>query len=89
MIIFAVSNRNAVTVSLFPLPYELQIPLFLLALVAFAGGVIAAWLSVSLKLSRIKHLSHRAQKKIVALENQIKATRIETQALATVPEQKP
>ena len=33
--VFAVSNRTAVTLSLWPLPYEVDLPLFLPIMVAF------------------------------------------------------
>ncbi|MFH1805902.1 MAG: LapA family protein [Pseudomonadota bacterium] len=46
--IFAVSNRQTVTLSLWPLPYEIDMPLFapvMLALVAGLGiGLVFEWL---------------------------------------------
>ncbi|NIZ00928.1 LapA family protein [Thalassospira lucentensis] len=37
--VFAVSNRAAVTLSLWPLPYELELPLFLPIMVALLVGL--------------------------------------------------
>lgn len=41
-IVFSVSNRQPATVSLFPLPYEAELPTFLLALLFFSAGVLTA-----------------------------------------------
>lgn len=48
MIAFAIANRGAVAVHLDPLPYEAQMPVFLLAYAAallglLAGGLLAWW----------------------------------------------
>ena len=48
IILFAVSNREPVTVALWPLPYQLTLPLYavilLTVLVGFIAGVVAHWL---------------------------------------------
>lgn len=46
-VLFAISNRDLVTLNLWPLPYELTIPIFLAVLVAvvigFLAGGLVAW----------------------------------------------
>lgn len=46
-VLFALDNREAVTISLWPLPIEVELPLFLMALgtlvLGFLIGAIAAW----------------------------------------------
>ena len=48
VILFAVSNRQQVEVGLYPLPFTVAMPLYLLvlgaALLALVGGALTAWL---------------------------------------------
>ncbi len=47
--LFAMSNREAVALGLWPLPFELDLPLYLAILIAlligFVSGVSAAWIA--------------------------------------------
>ncbi|PKR58755.1 LapA family protein [Thalassospira lohafexi] len=52
--VFAVSNRAAVTLSLWPLPYELELPLFLPIMVALLVG-----LGIGLAYEWLVHGKHR------------------------------
>ena len=49
VVVFAINNRDAVTVSLWPLPWIAQLPLYLVVLgsllVGFLVGAAIAWLS--------------------------------------------
>ena len=49
VIVFAINNRDAVTASLWPLPWTAQLPLYLVVLgsllVGFLVGAVIAWLS--------------------------------------------
>ncbi|TAN49266.1 MAG: LapA family protein [Rhodospirillales bacterium] len=49
VVVFAVSNRQTASVSLWPLPFEIDTPVFFLALAPLALGVflggVAAWLA--------------------------------------------
>ncbi|MFN4276225.1 MAG: lipopolysaccharide assembly protein LapA domain-containing protein [Ferrovibrio sp.] len=40
LVVFAVSNRQAVTVSLEPLPFILDLPLYLLVFLVFLAGLV-------------------------------------------------
>lgn len=40
LIVFAVANKNAVTVSVDPLPFEIELPLYLLVFAVFFGGLV-------------------------------------------------
>ena len=68
VVLFAVSNRETVTVKLFPLPFALDIPLYLAVTVTLALGVLSgaglAWL-----------MGHRARR-IARLEGK-RAQRLE------------
>ena len=60
VIIFAVANRHAVTFSLSPLPWDIDIPLFALVLLTFALGVIAGGLAVwSTRLKKARRAKAR------------------------------
>ena len=52
--VFAVSNRAAVTLSLWPLPFELELPLFLPIMVALLIG-----LGIGLAYEWLVHGKHR------------------------------
>lgn len=40
LIVFAVANKKAVTVSIDPLPFEIELPLYLLVFAVFFGGLV-------------------------------------------------
>ncbi len=71
VLIFAANNHEAVTLSLFPLPYELRTRIFLLALISFACGVICGSLLMSLRALQTRAQMHHYRKRISALENEI------------------
>lgn len=76
-ITFAVVNREAVKISLFPLPYEAQLPAFLLAILCFALGSIIGWMTLSLRLSKTKREAKTEHKRVVALQHEIDALHAE------------
>jgi hypothetical protein len=74
LILFAVSNRGAVPVGLWPLPYLADIPLYLLVfsstLIGAVGGLFAAWMSGRRNRRELKNFRRR----IEALERELAAT---------------
>lgn len=88
-IVFAVVNRALVTVDLWPLPWTIDLPLFLMVLGALGlglaiGGVIG-WLSAGRARSRARAESRRADR----LENRVRALETENERLnkAIAPQQ--
>jgi uncharacterized integral membrane protein len=78
LIVFAVSNRDAVLVDLWPLPTSFEIPLFILLFAALVIGVfwggVATWLSggSARKAARIRaREAKRAETEIRHLKDQI------------------
>lgn len=72
-VLLAVSNREEVTVSLFPLPYEATLRLFILIILCFAGGALAGWLTASRKLLKQMRLLSELRARNDALENEREA----------------
>lgn len=81
LVLFAIVNREFITVSLFPLPYELELPKFLIAILCFGAGVLVGGMMMSLKLSRALRVSHRSHQRAIALENELKSLHTSSHAL--------
>lgn len=80
-IVFAVVNRELVTVDLWPLPWTIDLPLFLMVLGALGlglaiGGVIG-WLSAGRARSRARAETRRADR----LDTRVRALETENERL--------
>ncbi len=76
-IILCVANREIVPLSLFPFPYDVKLPVFLLALMSMAAGVIATSIMFNLKFIKMNSMLKKSQKRLEAVENENKALRSE------------
>jgi lipopolysaccharide assembly protein A len=85
-VMFAVVNREMVTISLFPLPYSADLPKFLLAILFFTLGIIVGGLMISLKYTRVVRVLKKEHKQVDALKNEVQALREENN-LKTEPPQ--
>ncbi len=56
LVAFALSNRDPVAVQLFPLAYQLELPLFLVFFFGFLLGFLVMWCSAV--FSRLHHWRH-------------------------------
>ena len=85
VVIFAVANRDAVTLNLWPLDRSGPVPLFVVVLgSAFAGlliGGVAAWLSGAETRRRARHARHRVSE----LERELDRLRRERERAAATP----
>ena len=77
---FAVVNRSAVEVSLFPLPYSLEMPVFLLTIFSFALGVVIAGVLLGARAARSRRLYHGERKRVMALQNELEGVKAEKDA---------
>ena len=72
--LFAASNRESVTLGVWPLPYILDLPLYLAILAAlligFLSGVLAAWIAGRCRRREIR----RRGRRIAALERELAVT---------------
>jgi putative membrane protein len=68
LVVFAIANRGGATISLWPLPIALDLPIFLLVLGPLALGLFSglAWLWTPLTLARRR--ARKAEARIAALE---------------------
>jgi putative membrane protein len=91
-VVFAIANRKPTLVSLHPLPWEIEIPLFLFAMLCLIVGFL--WGSMQGVFSRLRaHQLHRKEHhRITALETELaalKAERSNTAGTATTPLARP
>ena len=72
--LFAISNRAGVALSLWPLPFLVEAPLYLIALggalLGFLLGELAAWIAASRRRRELR----RQRRHIAALEAELRAT---------------
>ena len=68
---FCVVNRHLVIVGFYPLPYELEMPTYLLIALMFAAGFVSAWLLSRLRAVSQSHRLSRTQKRNEALTEEI------------------
>lgn len=77
LIVFAVMNRGLLNISLFPLPYEISLPIYLFVLIFFLTGFGMAWLMLSARRAGDGINSRRYKRKIDALENELRGLRMQ------------
>lgn len=72
--LFAASNRESVTLGLWPLPFIIGLPLYLAILatlvIGFVAGIVAAWVAGARRRREIR----RRGRRIAALERELAAT---------------
>jgi len=81
LVVFAVSNRMTVTVAFWPLPAQLEAPLYLVVLLALLAGFLAGELVAWINAGRARRLARQRARRIEALEHELAAT----QGLAAAP----
>ena len=83
LILFAVSNREAVSVALWPLPATIELPLYLVVLgmliIGFLSGQFVTWIAGW----RWRREARRSRERIAMLERELEAER--AQRAGTAP----
>ena len=82
---FAVANRAVVELALFPLPFVLSLPVFLLVWLSVVIGVLLAWLALAGSLFKTRRLASREHKQLMATKNELDSLRAEQQPLTPPP----
>lgn len=70
---FAVENREKVLLSLYPVPYQIEIARYALILVAFSVGYVFAIYHGIMMLRRQKSVTREYRTKANSLENELKS----------------
>jgi uncharacterized integral membrane protein len=83
--VFAVSNREPVAVALWPLPAELDAPLYLVVLLALAAGFLFGELVAWINASRTRRLARERMRRIAALERELAASHAAPSAIKAPP----
>jgi putative membrane protein len=77
LVLFAISNRETVSLTLWPLPFLVDLPLYLVfflsLLLGFLIGATTAWIAGS----RVRRELRRRRRRIEALERELAATQAE------------
>jgi uncharacterized integral membrane protein len=74
LVVFAVSNREAVTVAFWPLPAKLDAPLYLVVLLAMLAGFLIGEFVAWINGARARRLARERARRIEALEHELAAT---------------
>lgn len=74
-ITFAVNNRHMVKADLWPLPFSVDIPLYLAMLVPLALGLILGGAMAWIGGSRVRRLARRERRRLRDLEEQVEQLR--------------
>ena len=75
LVVFAVSNRARVTITLWPFPFELDTSLFLVILLSLLIGLLAGLLLAWLAAAPTRRESRARAKRIAALERELEGLR--------------
>jgi len=75
LVVFAVSNRARVSVTLWPFPFEIETRLFLVILLSLLAGLLIGMLLAWLGAGAARRESRARAKRIAALEREIEGLR--------------
>jgi uncharacterized integral membrane protein len=86
-VLFAVINRHNVLVDLWPLPWEVQLPLYLLVLAALAIGLVIGGVLVWLSGSSVRGRARKEGRRANAIAYEADQLREENKALHQAQDQ--
>lgn len=72
---FAMVNRETITLNLSPLPYIVEIRLFMLVGILILSGILIGWVAASFESRRRYLLKKTTKQRVTALENEVQALR--------------
>lgn len=67
-VLFAIANRQAIVISLDPLPFTVQAPLYLVVLVAAFAGLLVAAVTAGVSAGRARSRLRQAERRIARIE---------------------
>ncbi|MDA0261992.1 MAG: LapA family protein, partial [Proteobacteria bacterium] len=75
--LFAIANRGDITISVDPLPFTVELPLYLVVFGATAIGLIAGYLVMWISGYRTRRDFRRTRKRLAQIEGELHAQRAE------------
>lgn len=81
VVVFAIANRQAVTVDFWPLPFLVELPLAVVLMVSVIGGFLVGALGHWLASAPQRWRAHSATRRAEAAEAELAALRAERQPL--------
>lgn len=75
--LFAVANSHIVAIDLAPIPFTIDVPLFLLVLLSVILGVVLCWLMSFGQNIRLRFELSQKQRCIKALENELATIKLD------------
>ncbi len=85
ILLFTGNNYAAVTLSLFPLPYEIEMRVFLLVLLCFSLGVLTGGVAMSLRHAKGKRRLRERTRQMEALQNELDGLKSEQASARALP----
>ena len=86
MALFAASNRAAVELSIWPLPFLVEAPLYLVVLVALLAGLVMGCVSAWVGAAPRRREARLRRRRIAALESELQATQTRLMPPPSVPD---
>lgn len=87
--LFAASNREAVVVGLWPLPFVVDLPLYLVVLAAtligFIAGAVCAWIGGA----RGRREARQRRRRLAAIEQELSATQAQLPGVSVIAPARP
>ena len=77
LVVFSVANRESVVLSLSPLPWVIESPLFLVFFLGIFLGVIITWIALAPDRWRAKRDAKAAEKKASTAQEEVRSLRAE------------
>ena len=84
LVAFCVANRHVITLSFFPIPYELSLPTYLFTIILFLLGYAVSSLFASIKRAKQSYALSKKERTITALQNEVSGLK-----QTALPPQKP
>ena len=81
VVVFAIANRQGVTVDFWPLPYQVDLPLAVVLMASVIGGFLLGALVHWLIAAPLRWRAHQATRRAEAAERELAVLRAERQPL--------
>ena len=84
-VVLAVANREEVTITLFPFPISIDLPLYQLIILILLVGILLGGLAMSSSVYKWRKIAKQSDKKTKELEREISDMRIDEKIRKEIP----